>query len=46
MTHAYVVTDSESTFQQIVTEMPTNIAATQLYGDYLRTFEINTKGRV
>jgi len=26
--------------------MPTNIAATQLYGDYLRTFEINTKGRV
>ncbi|MCY7290251.1 MAG: site-specific DNA-methyltransferase [Cryobacterium sp.] len=46
LTHAYVVTDSESTFQQIVAEMPTNIIGTQLYGDYLRTFEINTKGRV
>jgi adenine-specific DNA-methyltransferase len=44
--HAYVVTDSEATFQQILTELPSNVPSTQLYGDYLRTFEINTKGRV
>jgi adenine-specific DNA-methyltransferase len=44
--HAFVVTDSDASFQQIVSEMPTNIEATQLYTDYIRTFEINTKGRV
>lgn len=46
VTHAFIVTDSESTFQQIMSELPTNVVATQLYADYLRTFEINTKGRV
>jgi adenine-specific DNA-methyltransferase len=43
--HAFVVTDSDAAFQQILTEMPTGIVSTQLYSDYLRTFEINTKGR-
>ncbi|MEU0570316.1 DNA methyltransferase [Nonomuraea sp. NPDC005983] len=43
--HAFVVTDSEATFQQILTELPTNIDSTQLYGDYLSTFEINTRGQ-
>jgi adenine-specific DNA-methyltransferase len=46
LTHAFIVTDSESTFQQIRSEVPMHIACTQLYGDYLRSFEINTKGRV
>jgi len=45
VTHAFIVTDSESTFQQITVELPSNIVCTQLYGDYLRSFEINTKGR-
>ncbi|WP_407727686.1 site-specific DNA-methyltransferase (plasmid) [Rhodococcoides fascians] len=41
--HAYVVTDSEATFQQIISELPSSVDSTRLYGDYLRTFEINTK---
>ncbi len=45
VTHAFIVTDSEASFQQILSELPTNLDATQLYTDYLRTFEINTKGR-
>lgn len=43
--HAYIVTDSDAAFQQILSELPTGVASTQLYSDYLRTFEINTKGR-
>ncbi len=44
--HVFIATESESTFQQIVTELPTGIGFTQLYDDYLNTFEMNTKGRV
>jgi adenine-specific DNA-methyltransferase len=43
--HAFIVTDSDASFQQILSELPTNVEATQLYTDYIRTFEINTKGR-
>jgi adenine-specific DNA-methyltransferase len=43
--HAFIVTDSEAAFQQILSELPTDMDATQLYTDYIRTFEINTKGR-
>jgi adenine-specific DNA-methyltransferase len=43
--HIFVVTGSNAVFQQIVSELPTGLGATQLYDDYLRTFEINTKGR-
>ena len=43
--HIFVVTDSEAVMQQITSELPSGIDATQLYEDYLRTFEINTKGR-
>ncbi|GAB3136897.1 site-specific DNA-methyltransferase [Microbispora hainanensis] len=46
ITHAFIVTDSDATFQQIISELPTNVDSTQLYGDYLSTFEINTKGQV
>ncbi len=45
LTHAFIVTDSETAFQQIVAELPTNIDSTQLYSDYLRTFGINTTAR-
>ncbi len=45
VTHVFVVTDAESTFRQISSELPTNVVATQLYSDYLLTFQINTVGR-
>jgi adenine-specific DNA-methyltransferase len=41
----YVLTDSTAAFQQIASELPTGVDATQLYDDYLHTFELNTKGR-
>jgi adenine-specific DNA-methyltransferase len=43
--HAFVVTDSTSVFQQVVSELPPGIGATMLYEDYLTTFSINTGGR-
>jgi adenine-specific DNA-methyltransferase len=43
VTHTFIVTDSESAFQQIAAELP-NTTNTQLYEDYLHTFEINTTG--
>lgn len=43
--HVFVVTDSESAFQQIASELPTAVASTRLYDDYIRTFQINTRGR-
>ena len=46
ITHAFIVTDSDAAFQQIGSALPSGVDGTQLYGDYLRTFEINTKGRV
>ncbi|MBE7192970.1 MAG: site-specific DNA-methyltransferase [Gordonia polyisoprenivorans] len=44
--HVFIVTDSDATFQQILSELPSNVGCTQLYEDYLRTFQINTKGRL
>lgn len=41
ITHAFVVTDSEAAFQQVVMELPTSVDARQLYADYLHSFEIN-----
>ena len=46
LTHAFIVTDSDATFQQILSELPSYLGCTQLYEDYLRTFQINTKGRL
>jgi adenine-specific DNA-methyltransferase len=40
-THAFVVTDSEAAFQQVVAELPTSIETRQLYTDYLHSFTIN-----
>lgn len=45
LTHVFVVTNSKSVFQQVLSELPTRIEATQLYEDYLRTFRINTEVR-
>jgi adenine-specific DNA-methyltransferase len=43
--HAYIVTDSETVFQQIKSELPSGLDSTQLYSDYLRNFEINAQRR-
>lgn len=45
VTHIYAVTESTSTFQQMLTELPSRITSIPLYSHYLDTFEINTKGR-
>jgi adenine-specific DNA-methyltransferase len=39
VTHAFVVTDSESTFNQICAELPSTVAPSMLYRDYLRSFD-------
>lgn len=46
ITHVFVVTESRSSFQQVVRELASGVDATQLYSDYLHNFQINTKGRV
>jgi adenine-specific DNA-methyltransferase len=43
--HAFVVTDSTSVYQQVISELPPWMATTMLYEDYLSTFTINTGGR-
>lgn len=45
VSHVFIVSDSESVFQQIASELPTAVASTRLYDDYIRTFQINTRGR-
>lgn len=45
LTHVFIVTESSSVFQQVVSELPSGVEATHLYEDYLRTFEINTEVR-
>ncbi|RKE62926.1 DNA methyltransferase [Microbacterium sp. AG238] len=42
---AYVVTDDESQFQAIASQLPDAVQAIRLYESYLRTFQINA-GRV
>ena len=43
--HIFVVSDSESTFQQVIGELPRRLDCTQLYEDYLHNFQINTRER-
>ncbi|GGC14514.1 hypothetical protein [Cellulomonas carbonis] len=42
LTHAFTVTDSLVEYQQIVARLDPSLPTTRLYGDHLRTFEINT----
>ena len=39
---AYVVTDDETQFQAVASQLPKGVEAVRLYESYLRTFEINT----
>jgi adenine-specific DNA-methyltransferase len=44
VTHVYLITDSETVFQQLVRELPAEVSPIRLYQDYLGSFEINTGG--
>lgn len=39
---AYIVTDDETQFQAVASQLPKGVEAVRLYETYLRTFEINT----
>lgn len=39
---AYIVTDDESQYQAIASQLPDGVEAVRLYESYLRTFQINT----
>lgn len=44
--HAFIITNQESAYQQVVAALPPQsraFSSTRLYSDYLRTFEINGK---
>jgi adenine-specific DNA-methyltransferase len=45
VTHIFAVTESMSTFQQMLTELPRRITSIPLYSHYLQTSEENTQGR-
>lgn len=42
---AFIVTDDESQFQAVATQLPDGVDAVRLYETYLRTFQINTGRR-
>lgn len=42
VTHVYLVTDSESSFNQMRTKLPSDLTTSMLYRDYLGNFRINT----
>jgi len=44
VSHAFIVTDSNSVFQQVVRELPPSVEPVRLYENYLDSFEINTGG--
>ncbi|MGA5123067.1 DNA methyltransferase [Streptomyces pseudogriseolus] len=43
VTHVFVVTDSNAEFQQVASRLDPSLSVSQLYSDYLRTFELNTR---
>ncbi len=43
-THAFVVTDSDAVFQQVVAGLPDGVEPVRLYSSYLLSFAINTGG--
>jgi adenine-specific DNA-methyltransferase len=42
VTHAFIVTDSDSVFQQVAAELPDTVTPVRLYESYLTSFAINT----
>lgn len=42
VTHLYLVTDSESSFNQMRAKLPDGLTTSMLYRDYLGNFRINT----
>lgn len=45
LTHVFIVTNSLSTFQQISSEISSDLEVSMLYEDYLSNFSINKRGR-
>jgi len=43
--HAFVITDSRASYQQVIQELDSDMTTTMLYEDYLRNFEINIGGQ-
>jgi adenine-specific DNA-methyltransferase len=43
ITHVWIVTDSETAFAEMRSALPSNLATSMLYRDYLRNFRINTR---
>lgn len=44
VTHAFIVTDSETLFQQIASQLPSRAKPVRLYESYLRNFVVNNGG--
>lgn len=44
ITHAFVVTDSDSILHRVVAELPADVQCVRLYESYLASFTINTGG--
>jgi len=42
VTHAFIVTDSDSVFHRVVSELPDGVESVRLYESYLSSFAINT----
>jgi adenine-specific DNA-methyltransferase len=43
ITHVWIVTDSEDAFAEMRSALPSRLATSMLYRDYLRNFRINTR---
>jgi adenine-specific DNA-methyltransferase len=46
ITHVWIVTDSEEAFAEMCSALPSGIASSMLYRDYLRNFRVNTRHSV
>lgn len=44
LTHAFIVTDADAEYRQIISKLPVGLVTQRLYRDYLSNFEINTGG--
>jgi adenine-specific DNA-methyltransferase len=42
LTHAFIITDSDTVFQRVAAELPNTATPVRLYESYLRSFAINT----
>jgi adenine-specific DNA-methyltransferase len=43
VTHVWIVTDSEDAFAEMRSALPSHLAVSMLYRDYLKNFRVNTR---